>query len=126
MPRSDFTPRLALLEEAAQISSSARRLTGDFVDAFEARFELALGEANGAMLVTHVAMALTRVERGDSLEEPPRVVRDEVAERRTEYEWVEQELGASYRTLGVAVPSSEVVYVVAHVVSVLQAEQSDG
>ena len=70
--RDAFTARLDLLEDSGQVSAAARQQTLDFIDAVEAAFAVGLDEENGAMLVTHLAMALTRTERrAPLLGDPP-------------------------------------------------------
>ena len=115
IPRDAFTDRLELLEGSAQITSRARRFTLGFVDAAEATFGVEFSESNAAMLVTHLAIALTRSERGTPLVEPaPAGLVAEVDAHARERAFVKERLDAAGRELGVMLPGSEYVFVAAH------------
>ena len=75
---SPFDRRLDLLETSGQVSPQARRLTIELVEGVEREFRLRLDEDNGAMLVTHLAMSLTRLEHGLVATEVPALVREEI------------------------------------------------
>jgi hypothetical protein len=123
IPRDDFTPRLDLLQDSDQVSTAARRQTLGLVGAIEATFGVQLVEENGAMLVTHLAMALTRSERGSPLgEEPPAVVVAEALANPVELAFVREHLAAAAAALGVTLPESEYLFVTAHVCTVTMPE----
>jgi hypothetical protein len=80
---------------------------------------VALDEDNGAMLVTHLAMALTRSERGEPLlEEPPAVIVAEAEANPVELAFVRDRLATFGAVLGEALPESEVVFMTAHLCTV--------
>jgi hypothetical protein len=80
------------------------------VDAAEETFGVAIDEENGAMLVTHLAMAITRSERGEPLDEaPPQLLVDEVAAHPAELDFVRSRLA------GLGLPGSEEIFMAAHV-----------
>lgn len=119
IPRDAFTQRLDLLEDSDQVSAVARRLTLEFVDATEATFGVPLDEQNGAMLVTHLAMALTRSERGLPLgDEPPAALADEVRTHERELRFARERLDACAATIGSTLPEAEYLFVAAHVCTV--------
>ena len=121
IPRDAFTDRLELLEGSAQITSRARRRTLAFVETAEAVFGVGLGEGNAAMLVTHLAIALTRSERGTPLTEPaPAGLVAEVDAHERERAFVKEQLDAAGRELGVMLPSSEYVFVAAHLCTITE------
>ena len=123
IPRDPFTPRLDLLEDSGQVSPVARQQTLDFVDAIEATFAVPLDEENGAMLVTHLAMALTRSERRAPLdEEPPAVIVGEAHANPIELAFVRERLDTYGAVLGEALPESEYVFMTAHLCTVTQPE----
>ena len=101
------------------MSAAARQQTLDFVDAVEAAFAVGLDEENGAMLVTHLAMALTRTERrAPLLEEPPAVIVAEARANPVELAFVGERLDAYGAVLGEALPESELVFMTAHLCTV--------
>jgi hypothetical protein len=119
IPGDVFTPRLDLLEDSGQVSQVARQQALDFVDAVESTFDVALDEENGAMLITHLAMALTRSERREPLdEEPPAVIVDEARANVTELAFVREKLDAYGAVLGEPLPESEYVFMTAHLCTV--------
>ena len=67
------------------------------------------------MLVTHLAMALTRAERGeDHPGDPPREVVDEVRRRDVEWRFVAGRLDGFRAATGAPVPDAEHAFVTAH------------
>jgi hypothetical protein len=119
IPRDAFSARLDLLEDSGQVSQVARQQTLDFVDAVEFAFDVDVNEENGAMLVTHLAMALTRTERREPLpEEPPAVIVEEARANPAQLGFVRERLDAYGAVLGEALPESEYVFVTAHVCTV--------
>jgi transcriptional regulatory protein LevR len=126
VPFSAFIERLDLLEASQQVSASARAATATFLAECEREFDVVLGEDNGSLLVTHLAMGLTRLERGEPVTEVPDALATEVGSRRHELDWVRDTLQTIGEQLSVVVPPAEVVYVAAHVQAVLQTSQRDG
>lgn len=73
------------------------------------------------MLVTHLAMALTRTDRrAPLLEEPPAVIVSEAHVNPAELRFVRERLDAYGAVLGEALPESELVFVTAHLCTVTQ------
>ena len=60
--------RLDLLVNAKEIDEAVRDAVIELVQAVEKRYSLTITEDNGAMLVSHLAMALGRIKRGEELE----------------------------------------------------------
>ena len=69
----EFRERLDMLEESEQVTNLARRLTEMSVAQLSDELQLTLTEDNAAPFVTHLAIALTRINRGDPVN---RVMRD--------------------------------------------------
>ena len=71
------------------------------------------------MLVTHLAMALTRSQRGAApAGAPPAALVDEVRAHEPEVAFVRSRLDGYAAALGVALPEAEHVFVAAHLCSV--------
>ncbi|MFH5823532.1 PRD domain-containing protein [Georgenia sp. AZ-5] len=121
-----FTARLDLLEGAGQITSPARRLTEDVVDDIEREFELELDEEHGAQLVTHLAMALGRLDRGEPVTTTVSVVTDELAGCPRENEFAHRVLGRCGERLGRAVPDSEIAYLALHLCALKMRQRGGG
>jgi hypothetical protein len=115
MAATAFTARLDLLEGSGQVSPTARTATLGVVAAAERAFGVALSEDNGALLVTHLAMALTRAERGEEHPgDPPQAVVDEVRAREAEWRFVADQLAACAAAVGAPIPDAEQVFLTAH------------
>jgi transcriptional regulatory protein LevR len=127
VPRGSFEGRLDLLAASQQLTPEARAATVSFIGEFERHFGIELGEDNGALMVTHLAMAVTRLTRGAPEREAPSSLVREVGERPDEVAWVRGQMETMGRTLGITVPESEVTYMAAHVQTIGMAhERRDG
>jgi transcriptional regulatory protein LevR len=126
VPYSAFLDRLDLLEASQQVSASARAETAAFIADCEREFDVVLGEDNGSLLVTHLAMGLTRLQRGEPVTEVPDALAAEVGTRGRDLDWVRDRLHAIGDRLSVAIPTAEVVYMAAHVQAVTQPSRRDG
>ncbi len=120
MVATAFDRRLDLLEASGQVSPRARQLTLELVEQIERAFGLNLDEANGAMLVTHLAMSLSRLEGGAVAIETPPPVREEIEGRNQELTFVRSALAACGDALGRPIPEAEVLYMTAHLCAVLE------
>jgi hypothetical protein len=119
MGQAAFTARLDLLEGSGQVSPAARAATLGVVAAAERAFAVELSEDNGALLVTHLAMALTRAERGEEHPgEPPPEVVDEVRRREVEWRFVADQLASCAVAVRAPIPDAEQVFVTAHLCAV--------
>lgn len=61
--------RLNILKDAGEISEDIRTSIIDFADNLEREYCLELNEDNAAMLITHLAMALARIKKGEKINE---------------------------------------------------------
>lgn len=109
-----FAARLDLLERAGEITPTARRLTDEVVDEIAREFGLDLDEEYGAQLVTHLAMALGRLDRGEPEATALAVVEEELAECRREHDFARRVLERCGAELGRSVPEGEVAYLAVH------------
>ncbi|SDI75091.1 PRD domain-containing protein [Natribacillus halophilus] len=107
--------RLQILLEGDVITSKASEMAAEAAD----RMGDQAPQAQLDMLITHLATALTRMERGEELEPPPEVLFNEVAQSpylsnaKEEISWLEDRLG---KTL----PEEEQKFLQIHYVSIFQ------
>jgi transcriptional regulatory protein LevR len=106
--------RLRFLAEADVITGTARDLTTESVDRIAARLRAPLDPEAAAPLVTHIAMALSRVERGEQEAALPAVVEAEVADLLEMRRFAEALAERWSEVLDRPIPESEILYVVAH------------
>lgn len=110
--------RLDILKEAGEIDSDIKDAVVDFATGFEKKYEVALTEENASMLITHLAMALSRIRKGDSVDEM-----DELALNEVKQYDVYQELDVFYKVLEdklkVAIPESEQGFIALHATALI-------
>jgi transcriptional regulatory protein LevR len=112
--RTDLEGRLDLLERAGEITSRARQLTATAIARIEREFDVRLDESNAAQLVTHLAMALSRLDRRDVETSVPAVVDDELAAYTREFAFSRALLDDLGSQLERPVPEAEVAYMTVH------------
>lgn len=74
----DLIYRLDILKDANQISKKTYKIVIDVIDYLNLKLNTKLTEENGAMLITHLASALTRIENNDTLEKVENFIFDEI------------------------------------------------
>jgi hypothetical protein len=114
-----FADRLDMLEESGQISPLARWLTEHSLARLAEHFGLTLTEDNAAQFVTHLAMALGRLQRGEPEVLASDVVAEEVAQFPREREAMRAIMDESEGVLDRGVPDSEVDYMTVHLCALL-------
>ncbi|MCL2478130.1 MAG: PRD domain-containing protein [Treponema sp.] len=72
-----FNERFAILRAGNVISAGVETLTRKVISRLEEHWNIKLTEENGGRMVTHLAMALMRIERGEKIEAPEKNVLDE-------------------------------------------------
>lgn len=117
--RAEFAERFDLLEEAGQVTRLARLLTEYVLTQIAENLGVELTEENAAPFVTHVAIALTRLNRGDQVVAHSAVVEDEIEDRVRETELVVSLLTECEEFLGRPVPRAEAAYVTVHLCAIV-------
>ncbi|TSB48557.1 PRD domain-containing protein [Alkalicoccobacillus porphyridii] len=106
--------RLKLLHSTGTVTDQANLVCEKTIEKFIEKEN----EERYIMLITHLAMAITRIEREEELASPPEVIMKEVRESphlplaQENVEWVENQLG-------VRLPNEERDFLIMHFVSVL-------
>jgi hypothetical protein len=116
----EFRDRLDLLEESSQVTPLARWLTESSLARIGQTFELRLTEENAAQFVTHLAIALTRLQRGDPPVELSAVVADELKSRAQEREMLRSIMTECEDVLDRRVPDVEIDYMTVHLCALLE------
>jgi transcriptional regulatory protein LevR len=120
VPASAFTQRLDLLEGAGQVSQQARQLAAELIETLEAEFNVALDEDNGAMLVTHLVVSLSRIESHQQVTDAPAELMSEVQAFPRELDFIREHLNRFAEKLNGAVPETEIAYMTAHLCALTQ------
>jgi transcriptional antiterminator len=111
---NQFATRMDLLESSGQVTAQARLLTEDVIAQIEQEFAVRLDEQSGSQLVTHLAMALSRLDRGDPQPRALPSVAAELAQYPREREFSRRVLGECGQRLGRPVPEGEIDYLAMH------------
>jgi transcriptional regulatory protein LevR len=118
---TEFGERLDMLEGSGQITALARWLTEHSLAELARTLSVRFEEKNAAPFVTHLGIALTRLQRGDEVE-PSAVVADEIAERVREREVMRKVMGQCEELLDREVPKAELDYITVHLCALLEDE----
>lgn len=106
--------RLDLLYSTSTITDRAKLVSTNVIERYVAETE---GEKY-TMLITHLAMAITRIDRNEELSSPPETIMAEIRSSENTLEalarihWIEE-------VLGEALPIEEKEYLLLHFVTVL-------
>lgn len=115
--------RLRLLEESGQIGPEVAELTRFVLERVQERYGVVLTEQNGAMFITHLAVALERLRSGQAID---CMLADGLAEVKAypeEWAFVSQVVGEEAgQRLGVAVPEGEIGFLTAHLITLIHPE----
>lgn len=118
----ELQERFDLLEASGQVGPaavSAAKLVLAGVEEFLGR---SLDGETGAMIATHLALAMERLVQGEPLAEVPDVALEEAREYAREWDRAEALLSAASTSLGRQVPLPEVVYLTIHLRSLGETE----
>lgn len=110
--------RLDILREAGEISGDIKDTVTAFAENFEKKYSLVMTEENASMLITHVAMALARIIRGEDIGEMDETALEEVSQSR-----IYNELPAFYQSmeaiLHIKLPEAEKGFIALHACTLL-------
>jgi transcriptional regulatory protein LevR len=121
-----FRERLDMLEESEQVTNLARRLTEMSLAQLSDELQLTLTEDNAAAFVTHLAIALTRINRGDPEIEVSAVAEEEIADRHRERQAVIRVMRDCSRLLQREIPSNEISYMTVHLCVMVDLQSETG
>jgi transcriptional regulatory protein LevR len=118
--REAFRERLDLLEGSGTASTLARKLAETALLEVTEEFPLELTEENAAPFVTHLVIALTRLQRGESEAPASDAVEAEIASRDRERAVIGRIMHSFENELGRTVPESEISYITVHLCALLE------
>ncbi|KUO71280.1 MAG: hypothetical protein APF77_19760 [Clostridia bacterium BRH_c25] len=117
--------RLDILKEAGEISDEIRAAVIEFAQSFEKKYPLTITEENASMLITHLAMALARIKKGEEIIEMDELAMDEIRQSNIYgelpefYEIIEDKLQ-------IRLPESEKGYIALHACTIIVKLQNEG
>lgn len=114
----DLQTRLGILCSTGTISNETREVMLNVIKMFQEKYQIILTEENGAMMTTHLSMAITRVKNN----EPVKVINEEVYQEILESEFLEkaQEIYKDLENiLDVKLPEDEKKYMLVNICTIL-------
>lgn len=121
---NEFAERLDMLEEAEQITTLARRLTELALADLSVSLGLRFTEDNASQFVTHLAIALARINRGEDAIAMSAVVADEIEGRDREVAAVSRVMRDCEKLLDRSIPESEVAYMTVHLCAMVDEQEA--
>ncbi|GII81829.1 hypothetical protein Sru01_68110 [Sphaerisporangium rufum] len=117
--KAEFAERLDLLEDARQITPLARRLTELTLAEIAEELGVTFTEDGAAPFVTHLAVALTRLNRLEMEAVPSAVVDEEIRHRTRERGVIQRVMEECEKLLDREIPDSEIAYMTVHLCAIL-------
>ncbi|WP_130805844.1 PRD domain-containing protein [Senegalia massiliensis] len=105
--------RLELLEQASEIDSDIKNTVIEFADKFEKKYSLEMTEDNSSMLITHLAMALSRIKKGEIVEAMDSLALDEIKQCKI-YNDLPEFYNDIEERLNIILPQSEKDFIALH------------
>lgn len=119
---AEFAERLDMLEEAGQVTPLARRLTEFVLAEIGKELKIDLTEDNAAQFVTHLTVALTRLNRGELAAAPSAVVDEEIRNHSHERDVMRRLMAECEKFLDREIPESEAAYMTVHLCAIYHGE----
>jgi hypothetical protein len=116
----EFRERFDLLEETGQITALARWLAEHALADLARELGIRFTEDNAAQLVTHLGIALTRLQRGDDEVPPSAVVADSIDGHQRERAVMRRVMDGCEALLNREVSDVEVDYMTLHLCALLE------
>ena len=111
--------RLNLLVDSGEITETIRYSVVDFVNGIEDKYSLKITEENGSMRVSHLAMALGRIERREEIQTMDEELFTEVKETQT-YKELDMFYDILEENLGSEIPESEKDFIALHLCTLIE------
>ncbi|WDV44391.1 PRD domain-containing protein [Clostridiaceae bacterium M8S5] len=115
---SALIERLNILQIAGETTEDITEAIKDFSQKFKEIFKIELVEANSSMLITHLAMALARVQKGEPINEVDKMVSDEVRNNE-HFEQLKELFELLEDKLKLILPESEKDYIALHACTII-------
>lgn len=110
--------RLDILLDAGEISAEIKMVIMNFVHAFEKKYTLTMTEENASMFITHLAMALARIKRGEGVNPIDEAIINEVKQNKI-YNELPQFYDQIEKDLDIVIPESEKGFIALHACTLL-------
>ena len=120
----EIKQRLDILKMSGQLSEEMYYKVMEIIDMFNENHRITIQEENGAMLITHLCIALQRIEKEVSVNIIESEIFAEVEENRF-YKQSSSILEKMEEILGFTMPAEEVGYMLMHLCVLLEKESNN-
>lgn len=117
--------RLDILREAREISDEIRDAVIEFTESFEKKYSLTMTEENASMLITHLAMALARIQRGEEIAAIDEPLMEEIRQNSI-YCQMPEFYKILEDMLHIELPEAEKGYIALHACAIADKLQNEG
>lgn len=115
----DLQLRLQILKDAGQISEETFESLKRIIEMFKDKWNIELVEENGAMLMTHLSVAMERVKRGEVIEGIDEVIYNEI-KNHCEFERCKQIVKDISKQARINIPENEETFIMMHLCTLLE------
>jgi transcriptional regulatory protein LevR len=116
---STIHQRLDILKQGNQITEKMEMAITTLLEKLEDIYQLEVTEENGAMLVMHLAIALARIEQGETVARMDDVVIDQIRGAKG-FDELPEFLGDLESEMGWKIPAEEFEYIALHFCTVIE------
>jgi transcriptional antiterminator len=114
--------RLQILKDAGQISEETFEALMRVIEMFDNKWEIALTEDNGAMLITHLSVALERIKRGEEIEGIDSEIYNEI-KNHSDFEKCKKVLENIEEEARISLPQNEETFIMMHLCTLFEANK---
>ncbi|WP_179122300.1 PRD domain-containing protein [Caloramator quimbayensis] len=108
-----------ILKEAGQIDEEVFTNVNKIIFMMKEEYNIELTEENGAMLVTHLSIALQRIKKGEIINQLDKEIFSQVKDNKF-YKISEDIVNNIENLINVLIPFNEKVYIVMHLCALLE------
>lgn len=117
----DLTIRLQILKDAGQLSSENFEGILRIIEMFQRELNIKLTEENGAMLITHLAVAVERIKRNEPVDSIDADIYEEV-KNSSRFKGAGAALKLVEGELGIDIPENEKTFIMMHICALFENE----
>ncbi|TDT61329.1 PRD domain-containing protein [Fonticella tunisiensis] len=117
----DLNIRLQILKDADQISLENYDAIIKVIEIFERELNIKLTEENGAMFITHLAIAFERIKKGEMVEDINDTIYEEI-KNSSRFTSSEKFLELLEKELNIEIPESEKTFIMMHLCVLFESE----
>jgi transcriptional regulatory protein LevR len=111
--------RLQILKDAGQISEEVFESLKTVIKMFKDNWDIALTEENGAMLITHLSVAMKRIKEGQVIEGIDSEIYEQI-ESNENFSKSKQIFQDIIKSANIEIPKNEETFIMMHLCTLLQ------